>query len=374
MQRIAVDGRVLQTLPHTGVSNYLDAIARSWSTLPSRYPVTFYFNQRSSWEPPSYITEAFSSKCSSYSNKLLAFSWKLFLKPDLSSYVSEDTVWMPNINFIPKLSGKRLVVSIHDLSFIHFPEFFSKKMRLWHSLLDVKRVVASAETIICDSEATKRDVMNYYNLAAEKVVVIPLGVDPIYFKRLEAPKGVIELPEKFIASIGSIEPRKNIVTAIAAFEILAKRDKDLHFVIAGPLGWLSKPFLKALHTSPHKDRIWYTGYVTTDQKRRILQRAQAFVFPSFYEGFGLPVLEAFASECPVIAGCTGSLPEVVGDAGMLIHPYQTNELAEAIEMLLADGALREQYIKKGCVRAKQYTWDSTAKETYAVLSGEAVCG
>lgn len=367
MKSVAIDGRVLQAPAYTGVSYYLDSITQEWASRSNKPPVHFYFNQSKAWTPPRYISSSFQVSQTHYSNKLLGLSWRLCNSPSISEHILEDTLWLPNINFLPSNHTKRLFLSIHDLSFLFFPEFFSKKMRLWHKLINVENLIQSATGIICDSEATKLDVVDVFAIRHEKISVIPLGIDPIYFKPVNEEKSN-DLPSKYIAFIGAIEPRKNVRSVISVFDELANADPELHLVIAGPMGWLSHTYQQSFNDARHKDRIKYLGYVTTDDKRRILQNAELLLFPSFYEGFGLPVLEAFASGCPVIAGATGSLPEVVGDAGMLVNPYATGDILEATRTLLYDTVLQDAFSTAGKARAKKYTWKQTADATFDILS------
>ena len=148
MQRIAIDGRALQTEPYTGVSYYLQNILKNWKSQQVGKDSTIYFNQSRMWTPPSFIPGYYKVSHSKVPSKLLQLLWSTSSLPSLNSFVKEDTIWLPNSNFIGDTSKKRIVISIHDLAFIHFPEFYSRKMRAWHSLLSIDALVKKSDHII----------------------------------------------------------------------------------------------------------------------------------------------------------------------------------------------------------------------------------
>ena len=368
MIKIAIDGRVLQTEPYTGVSYYLQNILSSWKAEGIGKEVRLYFNQGGSWTPPDSIRNYYDYSLTRVPNKALQFLWSVSSKPSIDRAVKEGTIWLPNSNFLPTIEDKKyLVLSIHDLSFIHFPEFYSRKMQLWHKLLSVEKLIKRSNHVITFSAASKQDIVERFSKRESDISIVPHGVSEAFYGRAVEGDN-LNLPERYICFIGSLEPRKNVGTLIEAFELLAEKYSEIHLVLAGSKGWLSKPTFKKIQQSRYANRIRYMGYVTEGEKLILLKKAVVFAFPSFYEGYGLPVLEAMASGTPVVVGATGSLPELVSDTGILINPHQTHELAGAIDALLSNSSLASKFSAAAISRARKYTWEASAKTTMELLS------
>ncbi|MFH1388123.1 MAG: glycosyltransferase family 1 protein, partial [Patescibacteria group bacterium] len=175
------------------------------------------------------------------------------------------------------------------------------------------------------------------------------------------------LPDKFILYFGTIEPRKNLIGLIKAFELL--KDKNIKLVIAGTKGWLYQDIFKTASQSKRKKDIIFTGFVKEEDKPYLYNLAQSFVYPSFFEGFGFPPLEAMACGIPTIVSANSSLPEVVGDAALMVNPKNIDELAQAMETVSNDNKVRDQLIKKGLKQALRFSWEKCAQETLKVLTG-----
>ena len=267
-------------------------------------------------------------------------------------------------------------ITFHDLSFWHYPNFFSPRKRWWHLSLGIKNQARAADKIIAVSNSTKQDLVNFWKINPEKIFVIHSGIAENFKPRpqndpkLEHIKKKYNLPDNFIFYFGTIEPRKNIIALIKAFERCASQfqNEDLRLVIAGRLGWLFKDIIKTARTSKFKEKIIFTGFIDDVDKPYIYNLAKIFVYPSFFEGFGFPPLEAMASGVPTITSNASSLPEIVGDAGIMIDPYKIDELAAAMEFVLSDAALRRELVRKGLERTKQFSWEKTARETLRVLT------
>jgi glycosyltransferase involved in cell wall biosynthesis len=261
------------------------------------------------------------------------------------------------------------VITVHDLTPILFPHTFSIASVLLHKIL-LKRTLYGADKIITDSKSTKNDLINYFEISDEKIKVIPLGVDE-KFKPMD-PEKVVEfkinhnLDFPFLLYVGTLEPRKNIPTLIKAFSKLKSRNLNYKLVIAGKKGWKYNTIFNTIDDLNLQNDVVFTGYISDDDLPLLYNAADVFVYPSIYEGFGLPPLEAMACGTPVITSNTSSLPEVVGDAGILLDPMDIDGFANLIYAILFDEELRLTIVKKGLERSKMFNWGKCARETLSV--------
>jgi glycosyltransferase involved in cell wall biosynthesis len=228
-----------------------------------------------------------------------------------------------------------------------------------------------AKAIIAISKSTKKDLIESYNLPEEKIFVTPLAAGEQYNSLIKDQdkqilnKYHLKLP--FILFIGTIEPRKNIQGLIKAFDLLFLQKKINHqLVLIGKKGWKSDPIFDLINKVKSKKKIKYLNFVNDQDLPSFYRSAQVFVYPSFYEGFGLPPLEAMKSGCPVIISKTSSLPEVVGKAGLLVNPQSNNDLVSKIDQVIKDQKLRQKMIQDGLIQAKKFSWQKTASLTLAV--------
>ncbi len=262
--------------------------------------------------------------------------------------------------------GRHQLVTIHDITPIvtpcyHFP------FRTWSNRIFLPSVLHASEIIIADSRHTKQDICDVYGIEPEKIHVIPLAADPQFHPVEEEIilkwqiKKNLSFP--YLLFVGTIEPRKNIETLIKAFEMIGDRFKDLHLVLSGCKGWNSEPIFEMLSTSPYNTRIHWLDYVPYEELPMLYSGARAFVYPSWYEGFGLPPLEAMQCGTPVICSSSSSLPEVVGNAGILIPPDDVSGFSRQITRVLTDESFRDYLIQSGFHQANQFSWEETAKMT-----------
>ncbi len=269
-----------------------------------------------------------------------------------------------------------LVVTVHDLAFRFFPETFPKKTRAKLNLL-LGVAVGKADRIITISESTKRDLLRAFrDLDESKVHVIPHGIDAEFFGGAvsDTDRDIILgryglRPGSYMLYVGAIQPRKNLIRLVEAFEVAKHTHPDMKLVIVGEQAWLSDPIVARLEQSPYAADILRIGQVSMRELPTWFQNARLFAFPSLYEGFGLPVLEAFAAGTPVLTSNVSSLPEVGGDAALFVDPYETRSIAEALVRLWDDTSLREELIKKGKERVETFSWDHCARETLSVIRG-----
>lgn len=245
------------------------------------------------------------------------------------------------------------VVTIHDLSFERHPQLMGRRDRLVFRTM-VPRSVRRAARVLAVSEWTKRDLIEHYGVAAEKVVVTPNGVDTLFRP------GPAEEGPPYALFVGTLQPRKD---PIAALEAVAMANANLRLVLVGPDKGLGAETRRAASRLGLNGRVEFAGHVTKEQLAKLYRGAVCLVFPSLYEGFGLPVVEAMASGTPVVAAASGSIPEVAGDAAVLVEPGDPVALAGGIERAIAD---RERLVRAGLERARRYSWAETAQRTLAV--------
>jgi glycosyltransferase involved in cell wall biosynthesis len=278
-------------------------------------------------------------------------------------------------HLLPRLSHVRSVFTLHDLTFRLYPQAHSHWNR-WFLALMLPRFLRAADALVADSECTRRDAVRLYGTDAAKIRVIYPGVSSRFRSASTAiVRQKYGLPDRFILSASTIEPRKNLITLLEAFAASTEQTGDRRpaargwkLVVAGKKGWLYEDFFRRLHELEMEGQVALLGFVPDDDLPALYSAADLFVFPSLYEGFGLPALEAMACGTPVIASNTSSLPEVVGDAGLLVDPHDTSGLAAAMEQVLADEWLRAEMRAKGIERAKTFTWEKTAHETLRVYA------
>ncbi|MBM4332110.1 MAG: glycosyltransferase family 4 protein [Deltaproteobacteria bacterium] len=267
------------------------------------------------------------------------------------------------------------VVTIHDLAFKHYPHFLKKKYGQSLSSLKTKWGVQRADRVIAVSKHTAGDVVEFFKIDRGKIRVVYHGVDDSF--RPDVPlESIIEVKKKYgilspryILWVGTIEPRKNLSTLIQVYSQLEMIHAEYSLVFGGGLGWQYKNVLNLNRSFENRMRI--TGYLPPGDLIPLYAGASLFVYPSLYEGFGMPLLEAMASGVPIIAANTSSIPEVIGDAGILIDPLNITEIKEAVERVLFDNSLSEFLKAKGIQRAKSFTWEKAAQETLTIYQ-EAV--
>lgn len=307
-------------------------------------------------------------------NKLLSAGLKIPAGKTLEDIMSErPDVWLfPNVNMIR--TRLPYLITAHDLSFDIYPEFFTPKQRLWHAVANVNRLLRDASGILAVSESTKRDVETRYGIPSQRIAVTPLGVrDQFKPKQQPADKNYLrhyDIEPEYFLTLSTLEPRKNITSVIEAYDAwregIPSDERAPGLVIAGSAGWKTASISQALIRSTHRDAIKLIGYVEDKHKPALYRNARALFFPSFYEGFGLPTLEAMACGTPVVTSFTGSLPEVVGDAAILVDPYNIADLEQAF-MHLTDPLLRKTLSQRGVERAAGFTWRQTAELTLEAL-------
>lgn len=272
------------------------------------------------------------------------------------------------LHVVPFASTIPAVITVHDLAFLHFPDRVPRSRRLY--LTPGTRVSARrARKVIAISRSTADDLMKWLDLPATRIEVIPLAppasIQPMSGEALDTFRRRVVADRPYLLSVGTLEPRKNLITLLRAFASLASTiPHDL--VLVGPEGWLNQGLDETLQTLDLRDRVRLTGFVSDEDLSGWYSAAVCFVFPSVYEGFGLPPLEAMHCGVPVVTSNVSSLPEVVGDAALMVDPLDVDALAGAISRVLSDAALANDLRARGRMRAGQFSWQRTARETLAV--------
>lgn len=263
------------------------------------------------------------------------------------------------------------IVQVHDLSFLRVPEAAPPALIAWLERM-VPASVRRADHVLAVSHATRQDLIDLFGVVPHsKVSVLHSGVDsrfrPMSAVDQQAVRRKYGLGDwPFILSVGTMQPRKNFGRIVTSLARLRENGHDLHLVIAGGQGWLSDPFHEQLRDSGIGDFVHLVGYVADEDLPALYSAARVFAFPSLYEGFGFPVLEAMACGVPVVTSNLSSLPEVAGDAALLIDPYDSAALADALERLVVDNELRRQLVLAGHAQAGRFTWARTARELLQV--------
>ncbi|MDD3824677.1 MAG: glycosyltransferase family 1 protein [Anaerolineae bacterium] len=267
----------------------------------------------------------------------------------------------------PHRPSCRSVITVHDLAFLLYPHFLTKESARYYGHID--QAVRWTDHIIAVSESTRRDTIQHLGVPQDKITVVHEAANPIFrpIDRKEAAEEVrvrygVDAP--FVLFVSTIEPRKNVPTLMRAIWQLQECYKeDVHLILAGGKGWLFEDAFASVEEFKLDSRVHFVGRVSSEELLYLYNAAELLAHPAFYEGFGLPPLEAMACGLPVVVSNVASLPEVVGDAGLLIDPHDVDELTVNIWRVLNDDQLREEMREKGLRQAQRFSWDRAARET-----------
>jgi glycosyltransferase involved in cell wall biosynthesis len=274
-------------------------------------------------------------------------------------------------NFVqPVTTSRPSIVVVHDLIHRTYPRAHSKAYRLYLRV-SLAGVLRCADHVVTVSEASRRDLLRYHPRLQGRVTVIYGAASSRYrpfdlsAETVTALREKYGLPERFVLYVGTIEPRKNLSAVVEALERISDTQRPAFVVVGEDRG--DDGFSQAVRSSPAREDIYFTGYVEEDDLPMLYSMADAFVYPSLYEGFGLPVLEAMQSGTPVVASNRSSLPEVIGDAGEIVDPEDRNEVAEALRLVWSDVETKEKYVQQGLERARKFSWEKSAEMMSDVL-------
>ena len=356
-----------------GLGRYAESLARALVAAASEraeHPYALFYNRERGVEPLAGL-EHLPARTVALGYK----PWRMLVWLGQLANVGFDR-WLPGAklfhateHLLLPLHSIPTVLTVHDLIFRHLPDHH-KPLNRWYLNLTVPLYCRRATHIIAVSECTRRDLMAAYAVPPEKITVVHEAADPRF--RPQPPEAVAavraryDLPERFLLFVGTIEPRKNLARLLAAFEVIHGEGLTDGLVIVGRRGWLYGDFFARLEQSPARRAVIFPGYVPDEELPLWYSAADVLAYPSLYEGFGLPPLEAMACGTPVVVSNVSSLPEVVGDAALLVDPDDISELTVALWRLLTDEGLRAEMREKGLKRAAHFSWEKAARETLAV--------
>ena len=294
-------------------------------------------------------------------------SWDLFGRPALPDELAScDVVHATNHAAIaPAGRGQKLVVTVHDLAFERFPSAFPRNWR-WLFRAGVRAAVRRADAILTPSRSTAEDLLSRSRVDPSKLHVVPLAASlEVGADDPEAVLDRLRVRRPYVLFVGTLEPRKNVVRLVRAYRRLASGGSPHSLVLAGPLGWGSEPLLRELKLSGSGEVVM-TGALTPEELDAMYRGADAFCYPSLYEGFGLPVIEAMARGVPTVASSTSSIPEVAGDAALLVDPLNVRDISDALQRVLGSPELAGDLSRRGRAQSERFSWDESARGTLRV--------
>lgn len=385
--RIGIEATNLRTQALGGIWRYTDNLIRALGQLgaPHDFALLFLnaFKRTARVAPPRLAAPRMRLvEVTSVSNFLftlfvpmLPSSWS---RPTVESFLGPvDVFHSVNAMALPQRAGRR-VVTIHDLTCLEVPHLHPWLRRTLFNL-GIGRATRLADALIVPSEATRRDVIARYPASAGKIHVVPEAPDARFLPWTpEASAPVLAAhgleADEYLLALGNVEPRKNLLGVIRAYERMRARTPLAPVLaIAGGSGWKNQAIHQAAASSPFAADIRFLGFVPDGDVPALMSHALALVYPSLYEGFGLPPIEAMACGAPVITSNRSSLPEVVGDAALLVDPEDNTALSDAMAEVAGSAALRESLRGRGLLRAKTFSWDDTARRTLAIYEGRPPC-
>lgn len=365
--RVAVDATALIG-PRTGVGEVtfglLGALAARSDVEPVAYAVSYSGRDALPGLLPRGVVAA-TLPCPA---RVAHALWRIVPSPRIEAWTGRVDV-VHATNFVAPPARAPVVVTVHDLTFVRFPELCTRAVLRYEGGL--RRALARGATVHTPSDFVASEVREAFALPHERVFRVHNGLTPIGGGDPAAGRRLAGV-ERYVLALGTVEPRKNLPTLVRAFDACAADAPDLRLVVAGPDGWDGDAFAAACSAARHRDRVVRLGYVREAERADLLAGAAVFAYPSVYEGFGLPPLEAMQAGVPVVASDAGALPEVLGDAARLVDPHDADALAAALAALLHDDAQRADLVARGRERSARYSWTRAADELvihYRALTG-----
>lgn len=372
---IGINARYLQR-KLSGIERYIIELIFHLGEIDTQNKYLLFFNKDAP-VPTLSTNKNFRSIISSFptGHRLLRLFWEhLYLCYEIKKH--HVSIFHGPAFFVPVFKPKhcKYVVTVHDITFVKYPAAFTWGTRLYYKLL-FSRSLQLADAIITDSESTKKDIIQTYHIDPAKISVIYLGLSKPFLekqekKRIKEIKERYALPEKYFLFTGVLSPRKNIETMLGAFHLLKKGNayQAYKLLIVGRRGWLYEGIFAKIAQLQLENEVSFIEYVPEEDLPTFYLLAKAYLFTSLYEGFGLPILEAMASRCPVITSNISSMPEVAGNAALLIDPTKKEEIVSAMKQVIENEKLRKEMQKKGLLQIKKFSWKKTAEETKKIYA------
>lgn len=369
--RVAIQASDLDHSRIDGTRVYLRELLKRFGTLSPETSFHLYHKRdfNPNLAPPSLPNYAVEQLPFPYAWMQTRFAWELFRsQPDkLFLPIQAAPVFLP--------SGIEVTATIHDLAFRRYPETFPRGDRLKLNFM-LETAVRQADKLIAVSESTKRDLLEFFPALPEsRIKVIHHGFDGEFFGVRVSQEAITQKlksynlqPTSYILYVGALQPRKNLIRLMEAFEKMKEHIPEAKLVLAGEEAWLAEDIIDHWERTPSRDDIVRMGRVSFEDLRVLYQGARLFAFPSLYEGFGLPILEAFASQIPVLTADNSSLREVAGDGALYCQADDVADMAAKLERLWQDETLQAELVRKGHLQLQHFSWDKCARETWEYIS------
>jgi glycosyltransferase involved in cell wall biosynthesis len=355
MMRLALDGTPLLG-PRSGIGEVVGGILPELARRPGIDLVAYALTLRGRHGFVEHLPPGVRSATRAYPARLVRGAWLRSEHPRIERWTGPVDV-VHATNYVAPPTRAAEVVSVYDLGFVRFPELVTDDALEYPELL--RRAIRRGAWVHTTSDFVRDEILSTFEVAPERVVRIYPGVPPT--QGGDAARGrLLAGSDRYVLAIGTIEPRKNLPTLVRAFDAIAAGDGEVVLVVAGGRGWGADEFDAAVTAAVHRDRVRTLGYVSSEQRRDLLAGASVLAFPSRYEGFGFPPLEAMRAGVPVVAARAGAIPEVVDDAAVLVEPDDADALAEALRVVLTDDAARERLVGRGRARRDAFSWTEAA--------------
>ncbi len=376
---IAVDLRALSGDNISGVKVYLTSLLEEIFKLDQKNRYFLWWNSAAEDFPKNLKiprSPRFKKIRTKFSNRILNLRLALRKSPSLDRLILDsenrkeklDIFWLPDPRPVALSENCRLVTTVHDLSPTMHPEFFSVKTRAWHRFSNPQKIAQKSDRVIAVSNSTTEDLQKIWGIPRAKIIATPLAASAklgrVSVHDIHQTKVGVNLPLKFVLSLSTLEPRKNLKTLVRAFaEFKNESNSPVELVLAGS-------FDKKIFADPKLQKFeWLNlpGFITEKDKSALLSAAEVFCFPSIYEGFGIPPLEAMRCGTPVLASNIPAIREVCGDAAKLLPPKNVDAWKVALQKILSNEKLREDLARQGLIQAKKFSWKKTAEKTIAAF-------